>query len=903
MKKFFIILASILGLLLVAAIVLPIVYKGKLVSLLQKEINNNVNAQVSFDEDISLSLIKNFPNFTLGISKLSVVGIHEFEGDTLFATTDLSCTVDVMSVIKGDAIGIRKVYLKEPRVHALVLSNGKANWDIAKPSTDTTQTTDTTQSNFHVQLKSLVIEDGTIVYDDKVMGVHTALAGFNYEMSGDFTQDEFGLAIQSTIKEFSMNYGGVKYLNKVNTAIKMDLDMNMPQMKFTFKENSFALNELTFNFDGFVQMLNEDIVMDLKYDAPNSSFKNFLSLVPGIYTKDFADLKTSGSLGFNGTAKGTYNEKSLPAFQFNLNIADAMFQYPTLPLPVKDVQVKLQVSNPDGNLNNTKVDLSKFHMDVAGDAFDAKLIVTNVMQDPNIDSWLKGKVNLGNVSKILPLENGMQIGGLITSDITAKGRVSAIEQQKFEEFYATGQFVAQNISFTSKDLPKGFQLSEANMSFSPKTVALNSFDAKMGQSDFKLKGEVSNFFPYLFHNGILEGKLSLNSTMINANEFITQEETPAKPAAADTTSMVAPEIPNNINFSFSSAIDKLVYSNMDITNFTGLVTVQNQKLAFSNVGLNTLGAAVKMNGFYETTNPIKPTTQMNFAIREMDMQLAAKTFNTIKKLAPAIEKAYGKFSTELMLNTTLDNHLNPIYPSLFAQGNLAIANGEIKDIRVLDELAKALHNEKYKSLSLKDVRIDFKVENGRIYTQPFNVTVAGKSLQLSGSSGLDQSIDYKGTTNVNKSELGQINTALESALTKLNSKTGASIKTSETVALGIGIGGTFTKPVITTNLADLAKQEANNLKDQAKEELERQKKLLEEKANAEKERLKAEALAKKQELENKAKEEAEKAKQKAQAELDNAKKEAEAKAAAEKERLKKQAEEEAKKKLKGLLKP
>ena len=352
MKKFLTILASIVGLLLVAAIVLPFVYKGKLVELLQKEINNNVNAKVSFDENISLSLIKNFPNFTLGISKLSVVGIQEFEGDTLFATTDLSCTIDVMSVIKGEAIGIRKVYLNKPRVHALVLSNGKANWDIAKPSTDTTQTTDTTQSNFHVQLKSLVIEDGTIVYDDKVMGISTALSGFNYEMSGDFTQDEFGLAIQSTIKEFSMNYGGIKYLNKVNTAIKMDLDMNMPQMKFTFKENSFTLNELTFNFDGFVQMLNEDIVMDLKYDAPNSAFKNFLSLVPGIYTKDFADLKTSGSLGFNGTAKGTYNEKSLPAFQFNLNIADAMFQYPSLPVPVKDVQVKLQVSNPDGNLNN-----------------------------------------------------------------------------------------------------------------------------------------------------------------------------------------------------------------------------------------------------------------------------------------------------------------------------------------------------------------------------------------------------------------------------------------------------------------------------------------------------------------------------------------------------------------------
>lgn len=903
MKKFITIVATLLVVLFAAAIILPIVYKSKIVALLQTEINKNVHAKVSFSDDISLSLLKNFPNFTLGINELRVIGIDEFESDTLVDIKELSCTIDIMSVIKGDAIGIRKIYLGEPRIHALVLSNGKANWDIAKPSTDTTQTTDTTQSKFNVSLKSFEIKQGYIVYDDKTLGVFTCLNGFDYDMAGDFTQDEFVLGIQSGIKEFTMAYGGVKYLNKVNTAIKVDMEMNMPQMKFTFKENSFGLNDLTFNFDGFVQMQNDDILMDLKYDAPNAAFKSFLSLVPGMYTKDFADLKTSGSLGFNGTAKGTFNDKSLPAFTFNLNIGNAMFQYPTLPVPVKDVQVKLQVSNPDGNLNNTKVDLSKFHMDVAGDAFDAKLIATNVMQDPTIDSWLKGKVNLGNVSKFVPLENGMQVSGVITTDITAKGRVSAIEQQKFEEFNAAGQFVAQQIQFKSKDLPQGFSLTEASLNFSPKTVALTSFDAKVGQSDFKLKGDISNFFPYLFKGGVLNGKLALTSTQINANEFLTQDEAPTKPTAEDTTAMVAPEIPANINFSFTSNIGKLIYSNMEIDEFVGGLIVNEQKLSFDHVSLKTLGAGIKMDGFYETTNHLKPTTNLNLAINDMDMQMAAKTFNTIKKLAPAIEKAYGKFSADFKLTTTLDQHLNPIYPSLFSEGKLTIKDAEIKDVKAMEEVAKALKNDKYKTLSLKNLAINFKVENGRIYTQPFNTSVAGNSLTLSGSSGLDQTLDYKGTTTVNRAQLGQINGALETALAGLNAKAGSNIKMSENIPLALGIKGTFTKPIITTNLAELAKQEANNLKDQAKEELERQKKLLEEKAKAEKEKLKAEVDAKKKELETKAKAEADAAKQKAQAEIDKAKKEAEERAAAEKERLKKQAEEEAKKKLKGIFKP
>lgn len=903
MKKFLIVFFSIFLLLILAIFILPIVYKGKVVSLLQQEINKNVNAKISFDEDIELSLIKSFPNLTLGINKFQVIGVNEFEQDTLTAIDKFSCTLDIMSVIKGDVIGVKKIYLENPLINAIVLKDGKANWDITKPSTDTIPNTDTTETKFKVSLKSLEIKNGKISYDDKKMGVNTLLNGFDFQLSGDFTQDEFLLSILSEIKEFSLAYGGAKYLNKVNTSIKVDMDMNMPQMKYTFKENSIELNELVFNFDGFVQMLNDDILMDLKYDAPKASFKSFLSLVPGMYTKDFADLKTKGLLGFNGTVKGKYNESSLPAFTFNLNIADAMFQYPALPVPVNDVQVNLQISNPDGNLNNTRINLNKFHLDIAGDAIDAKLLALNVMKDPEIDAWLKGKFDLGNISKFVPLENDMKLSGVFTSDITAKGKISAIEQKKFNEFNATGKFVAQQVQVQSKDLPHAFELSNAGLNFTPEKVALTAFDAKIGQSDFSIKGDISNFFPYLFSNGIIQGNLALNSTLINANEFITQDESPAAPPVDDTTSLEAPIIPDNINFTFNSSIKKLLYSNFEIENFNGNLNINQQKLNLSNVGLNMLGSVIKMSGFYETSNSHKPTASFNFSLADMDMQMAAKTFNTIKKLAPIIEKSNGTFSANFSLQTALDKHLNIIYPDLFSNGTLVINKAEIKNVRLMEEVAKVLKDDKYKALSMKKVKIDFKVENGRVYTQPFNTSVAGTTLTLAGSSGLDQTIDYTGTTVVSRGQLGKVNSALEDALKGVNSKVGSNIKMSENIPLALGIKGTFTKPIITTNLADIAKQEANSLKNQAKEELDKQKKILEDKVNAEKERLKAEALAKQKEIEAKAKAEVESAKQKAQAEADRIKKEAEAKAQAEKERLKKQAEEEAKKKLKGIFKP
>lgn len=896
MKKLFISLAVVLGLLLAAIIILPILFKDDIVELVKKQANENLNARVNFNNDITLSLIKNFPNFTIGIKDMSIVGVGDFDGDTLVSWKDFEATVDIMTVIRGEQISVRKVMLESPRIHVLVLNNGKASWDIMKPSADTTQAeTDTSSSAFNLKLKKLEINNAYIVYDDKQMGMYSKLDGFEYDMAGDFTQDEFVLNIVSTINSLDVAYGGVKYLNQVNTELKADLNMNMPQMKFAFKENSISLNALKVNFDGFVEMPGDDIKMDLKYSADKAEFKDILSLVPGVYTKDFEGVKTSGTLAFNGFAKGVYNEKQLPAFAFNLNVNNAMFQYPSLPVPVKDIEVKLAVTNPDGNLNNTLVDLSRFHMDVAGDAFDARMVAKNVMQDPTIDAWLKGRVNLGNVTKIVPLEGGMEVKGIITADVTAKGAVSTIEKQNYEAFDAAGQIVAQDIYFKSPDLPQGFTLAIAELLFNPKTVTLKSFDAAIGKSDMKLNGELSNFFPYMLGKGTLNGKLNFASNLIDANQFITAEDAPAATTAPDTASIEAPEIPANINFTLTSAIGKLLYTNMEITNFAGGITIADQKLSFNKIGLNTLGAAIRMDGYYETTNPVKPTLAMDFGISDLDIQKAVTTFNTVKKLAPIAENMKGSFSTTLNMTTQLDKHLNPVYPTLFANGTLTIPNAEISNVKAFNKIADALKNDKYRKLAINNVKLDYKVESGRIYTQPFDVKVAGQKMTLSGSTGLDQTIDYKGMVAIPRKDLGAVNTAMETALKSLNTKAGTNINLNEMIDVELGLGGTFNDPKISTNLADIAKKQANSLKDQAKDELDRQKKMLEDKARAEAERLKKETEAK-------VKAEADKVKQKAKEEADRIKKEAEAKAKEEADKAKKKAEEEAKKKLKGIFK-
>src|SRR6476469_10516335 len=133
----------------------PFVFKNQITTLVKKQINKSLNANVEFNE-VSLSLFRHFPRVTISVRDFSVVGKCDFASDTLISVKTLDASADLISVIKGRDVSIYGVFLESPRMHALVNKNGKANWDIATEDSATT-TTDDSGSAFKMNLKKYKI--------------------------------------------------------------------------------------------------------------------------------------------------------------------------------------------------------------------------------------------------------------------------------------------------------------------------------------------------------------------------------------------------------------------------------------------------------------------------------------------------------------------------------------------------------------------------------------------------------------------------------------------------------------------------------------------------------------------------------------------------------------------------
>ncbi len=811
-KIVFKVLGILIALFLLLAVLLPIIFKKQIVEAVKTEINKNVNAKVDF-KDYHLTLFRNFPDFTLGLDDLTIVGINEFKNDTLADVGKLRVSVGLFSLIKGEQYKINTISLDRPKVHLIVQKGGKVNWDIMKPSQDTAAKGPEEPSKFKLTIDKLSISDGLLTYDDEDANMHAKAINLNHTLKGDLTADFTSLNTNTSIDTLNFSYGGISYLNKAALALKADIGADLKNSKYTFKENELRLNDLFLGFEGWVALPKEDIDMDIKFNTKKTEFSSILSLIPAVYTKDFDKIETKGSLALDGFAKGTYNEKSIPAFAVNLLVENAMFKYPSLPKSVTNINLDVKASNKDGKMDHTEIDVKKLHFNMGANIVDIVMHVITPVSDPNINGSVKAKINLGEVKDFYPLEQGDQLSGKLNADVSLKGKLSSIEKEKYEEFQAKGEISIAGMTYKSKDIKQAVVINNLKLLFSPQFVDMPSCDLKIGRSDLKAKGRLDNLLSYIFKDELLKGRFESTSSLLDINEFMSDESTTASSAEAESSTASVIEVPANLDFYLNASFGRVLYDKMDMTNVSGIVKIANRKLTLENLKMNVLDGSLAVSGSYSTQKN-EPEIDFILDAGQLNIPKTFKTFVTVQKLAPIAEKCEGKVSANLSLKSSLDKTMTPLYNTMTGNGKLTLNNVEIKGFEPINKIAEALKIDKFKRIGIDNTSIEITILKGKVYFKPHSFTFEKIKMTLSGWNALDQTIGYDAVLEIPRELFGgAANGVLNNLVSKANSK-GLNIQPGNTIVVAAKIGGTYTKPTITTDIKKSAGDAVEDLKDQ-----------------------------------------------------------------------------------------
>ena len=783
---------------IIALAAAPFLFKDKIKAMVLKAINENVEATVAF-ADLDLSLLKSFPNANVTISNLGIINKAPFEGDTLFyaGETNLKMSIKELFKSENETMNLQSFRLKDAVVNVIFNKEGIGNFDIALKD-DEEKKDDSESKPFNLAIQNYEVENLKLVYWDQGSNIKLALTELNHTGKGNFAEQKLDLDTKTTAR-LSFEMDGSQYMKNVTLSLDAILGIDLDKMKFEFKDNKALINQLALEFNGFLQMQENGQLYDLTFKTPTSDFKNFLGLVPEAYAGNINQVKTTGEFKVEGKVAGELTETTIPKFNIEIASKNASFQYPDLPKSVKNIVIDTHIINETGLMNDTYVNLDQLSFTIDQDVFNAKANIRNLTENALVNAELKGTINLANVTKAYPVQLHKPLTGILKADVTTKFDMKSVETSQYQNIQNSGTMSLTGFNYEGPEMAKPFQINKTSITFNPNQIKLNEFDAKIGSSDINVSGGLDNFYGFLFKNQVLKGSFNLTSNKLVVSDFMAPTTTTDD---AGKKSTEAVKIPSFLDCRITAKATTVVYDNLNLKNVSGNLAIKDEAVSLSNLKMDIFGGNIGLNGTVSTKGD-KPKFNMDLGLNAVNIAESFTQLDLLKSIAPIANTINGKLNSTIKLSGDLTNDMTPDLKTISGDlfGQLLSTTINQNNSQLLTALGNNVKFLDVNKLNLNNVKAALSFKDGKVALKPMQLQYQDIGIEVGGTHGFDQIMNYNVKFDVPAKYLGTEVTYLLSKLTP------AEQQKIESVPVTANLTGSFSQPNVRTDM----KQATTNL--------------------------------------------------------------------------------------------
>ena len=168
----------------------------------------------------------------------------------------------------------------------------------------------------------------------------------------------------------------------------------------------------------------------------------------------------------------------------------------------------------------------------------------------------------------------------------------------------------------------------------------------------------------------------------------------------------------------------------------------------------------------------------------------------LKKIAPIANVIKGKLNSTIELSGNLTNEMMPDMKSLTGDlmGQLLDSKVDAKDSKVLNALTSNLKFLDVSKINLDNVKALINFKDGKVNIKPFTLKHQDVAVEIGGTHGFDQLMNYNLKFDVPAKYLG---TEVNNYIAKLTPKDATALSSIPVSAI---LGGSFAKPTVSTDL-------------------------------------------------------------------------------------------------------
>ena len=217
----------------------------------------------------------------------------------------------------------------------------------------------------------------------------------------------------------------------------------------------------------------------------------------------------SGNVAFNGYAKGTYNETSMPGFGLTIGWTTA-------------VQVSRPAGERGGHLRDCTIN-SPGGADMDGMVVDSGVSPCSWRRTP----WRRGCTSrtppphpdldarcvpgdLGSLKRVVPMEAGDELSGSITANVALKGRMSATNSSATSDFTAKGSRSCW--TWCTAAIPRLTRSAREHVLRLQSAIPeAGPHEGTIGRSDLQANGRFDNYLQWWLQDSTLAGSFNVRS--------------------------------------------------------------------------------------------------------------------------------------------------------------------------------------------------------------------------------------------------------------------------------------------------------------------------------------------------------------------------------------------------------
>jgi hypothetical protein len=772
----------------------PLFLESKIDSIVQNYADKNLNAKLSFD-DISLSLISSFPKAEISVYNLKITTRAPFNDEILATVKSLSFEMPIGELLKGteEPLIINEIIVDEMLLILRTNKSGSANYDIVKENKNESETADSKSSGFSFDIKNYELNNSAFTYIDEATNTNIYATEINHSGKGVFSGEVSELETKTEAR-IGMSIDSTEYLS--NNIVKLDalIDLDLEQEKYTFKANKGYINGLPLEFEGFVQMVGTGQQIDIRFKNPESSFKDFIAVIPKAYAKNIENVNTTGEFSVNGIIKGLVSDETIPTLDINVRSNNASFKYLDLPKSVDNIMINASIKNTTGNVDDTFIDINKLDFKIDEDVFKSEAHIKNLTGNILVQANLDGVLNLANITKAYPVKLENQLSGILKGKLNTAFDMNAIETNAYQRIKNNGTVSISDFVFSSEDIVNPIQINKADLTFKPGTVRLNSFDALTGKSDFSATGTINNLLGFLLSDKKLQGNFNINSNTFAISDFMIEDESVSKASNKTTADNESLKIPDFLDCTITADAKSVLYDNLTLKNVKGELLIKDQNANLRNMTIDLFNGQLGISGNV-STKEAKPKFDMKLAMQQFDISQSFEGLDMLKALAPIAKVIQGKLNSTIDISGLLDESFSPDLATITGNALVEVITSKVNANQsiILAGLGSKLDFLDFDKLNLKDLKTKLSFDNGQVSVKPFTINYKDIPVEVSGTHNFLNTMNYSAVLQVPAKYLGgEVNRLIG----KINDSEVAKIS----IPVTAKIAGTFTSPNITTDL-------------------------------------------------------------------------------------------------------